>query len=104
MLIPAFPNGMYFAYALSKCTNRVTNLALDDESEYLRVPMAEYEMVVDAYNRKLRDVESTLHNLSSLEIMIEPICPLSEGEEADCRSVKCLVCMEIESYMPLISV
>lgn len=97
-LVPAFPNGMYFAYALSRGNNRVLNLNLDESSDYIRIPDKEYEMVVAAYERKLKEVEAKMHDLSSMEITIEPLVdPGTWGRDGKEDS---MLCLTLECYLP----
>jgi hypothetical protein len=94
-LVPAFPNGMFFCYALNHGQNRVKNLTLDPTHDYLRIPNKEYEMVVAAYERKLKEVEAKMHDLTSMEILIEPL-----ADDVVAAGSDSMLCMTIKCYLP----
>ena len=102
MLVPAFPNGMYFWYALTKCSGAIKNLGLalgqHDESEYIRIPEEEYNMVIDAYQRKLKSIESKMHNLESIELSVVPLSKSTISDSGE----QCYVSLLINCHMPLL--
>ena len=78
MLIPAYPNGMYFFYALvtrssAPLKNMGMKMKLFDEERYICMPLAEYTMVVNAYREKMKKIEEKMHNLSSMELTLRPL-------------------------------
>ena len=101
MLIPAYPNGMYFFYALvtrssSPLKNMGMKMKLFDDERYICMPLSEYNLVVCAYKEKLRKIEEKMHNLSTLEITMRPLTDgirVSEHEEA-------FVSLRIDCAMP----
>jgi hypothetical protein len=89
VLVPAYPNGMYFFYALvTKSNGSMKNMGMKvkefDGERYICMPSHEYAMVVNAYKEKLRKIEEKMHNLSKLEISVKPLTDcirVSENEE-----------------------
>ena len=102
MVVPAFPNGTYFFYALVTRSNILQNLnmaamgGMNEDSDYIRVPMKEYDMVVKAYEKKVNQIESKMHNLSSIEITLEP---LTDVIRINSTIEQVFLSLTIEAYM-----
>ena len=100
MLVPVMPNGMYFWYALNKCSGAVKNLGLSmgkkDESDYIRIPVKEYQMVIDAYERKLTSIEGKMHDLTGLEITLAMMSKYTHFNPSE----QCFVSLVIHCHMP----
>jgi hypothetical protein len=76
MMVPLYPNSLYFYYVLVTKNKIMQNLSLGTkyDDNYIRLPVDVYHMVVNAYEKKIREIESKMHNLSSLEIILTPLC------------------------------
>ena len=100
MLVPVMPNGMYFWYALNKCSGAVKNLSMgtDVESDYIRIPLTEYNMVIDAYERKLRSIEAKMHDLTGMQIGVTPLSKSTRVVPDE----QCYVSVVIHCHMPLV--
>ena len=101
MLIPAYPNGMFFFYALvtrssAPLKNMGMKMKLFDDERYICMPLAEYTMVVNAYREKMKKIEEKMHNLSSMEWTLRPLTDnirISDHEEV-------FLSMRIDCAMP----
>ena len=98
VLVPLFPNGLYFYYALSQASNLVSNLKLDSESEYLKIETALYMKVVSAYERKQATNNAHMHNLTGMVIQLRPLSTKMRIDVDD----EFMICLRITCYMPKI--
>lgn len=98
VLVPLFPNGLYFYYALSQASNLVGNLKLDSESEYLKLETPLYDKVISAYERKQASNDSHMHNLTGLTIQLRPLSSKMRIDVDD----EFMICFRITCYMPKI--
>ena len=101
MMIPIYPNGRYFFYALVTRGNVMHNLnemfgnKMNENEDYIKLPIKEYNMVVKAYEKKVKEIEAKMHNLSSIEITLAPMT-----EEAIGETKEAFVSLTIEAFMP----
>lgn len=99
MLVPIYPNGLYFYHALVEQNQILPNLQTNQEGEeeYYKIRPREYDAVVKAYQKMVDKIESQMHDLSAMTVMVKPFNGNKDGVTSGSKPLSCL--MQLDCYL-----
>lgn len=104
MLVPIYPNGLYFYHALVEQNRILPNLQTNQEGEeeYYKIRPREYEAVVNAYQAMVNKIESQMHDLSAMTVVVKPFNGNKiVGAVSGTKPLSCL--MQLDCYLSTVS-
>jgi hypothetical protein len=99
MLVPIYPNGLYFYHALVEQNGILASLQTNQEGEeeYYKIRPREYDAVVKAYQLMVDKIESQMHDLSAMTVVVKPFNGNKVDSSSGTKPLSCL--LQFDCYL-----